>query len=686
MFKMVKLGWCLGLTGRKKDKKLRIDQVGKESLRSVDFNKAFKSLTFRPGVPVGTVEGDELKTGPFTESVPVAVQNNFSSAKSISHGSVVGDAAAEVAYEGEDEHEDNASMKRDLSDFDLQYHVANLGECEFTPRSKSLGYSDSFETGATEHFTKKSEKDGGKGVTDIGHLSDPGIGKAEFWGSPKLKRSCSNLETSKVLKQMAGQFPLPTTLYSGESQEISEKWRGPGSPASVRSHCSADRVMLRKHSSSQVLPSRSRKLWWKLFLWNHRNAHKWTAKLPLESVNNALNQQSGYHSDTVEPNRAVELSITQSPGSMTAKPLDKSYNNDGVINQSWDDFHGGFSGSWLHNQWVAFPVESSSFSRVEEWVKDVESQPPPSDRYDGDNIEGIVFPPSPENGRSPPRSTAPLNRHTDACILEDILLANTVIQSLNSSSTVAHILGASLKAIPSMSHFSSLRSVNLSNNSIVCISPGSLPRGLHVLNLSRNKINAIEGLRELTRLRVLDLSYNRISRIGQGLSNCSVIKELYLAGNKISDVEGLHRLLKLTVLDLSFNKITTAKALGQLVANYNSLQALNLLGNPIQSNISDEQLQKAVCGLLPKLAYLNKQPIKPQRAREIVTDSVAKAAMGTNSKYSSRRRASKRVSSGGSASSVHRSNVGAVHKRRNGSKSCTNRLKTVSSAHASSSR
>lgn len=49
------------------------------------------------------------------------------------------------------------------------------------------------------------------------------------------------------------------------------------------------------------------------------------------------------------------------------------------------------------------------------------------------------------------------------------------------------------------------------------ITPGSLPKSLHVLNLSRNKINTIEGLRELTRLRVLDLSYNRISRVGQGI-------------------------------------------------------------------------------------------------------------------------------------------------------------------------
>lgn len=154
-----------------------------------------------------------------------------------------------------------------------------------------------------------------------------------------------------------------------------------------------------------------------------------------------------------------------------------------------------------------------------------------------------------------------------------------------------------------------------------------------------------------------------------GLSNCTLIKELYLAGNKISDVEGLHRLLKLTVLDLSFNKITTKKALGQLVANYSSLLALNLLGNPIQSNISDDQLRKAVCGLLPKLIYLNKQPTKPQRAREVLMDSVAKAALGDSK--SSHRKAVKRINQGSSSypSSTHRSSRSVKHKDKHRSRS-----------------
>ena len=144
-----------------------------------------------------------------------------------------------------------------------------------------------------------------------------------------------------------------------------------------------------------------------------------------------------------------------------------------------------------------------------------------------------------------------------------------------------------------------------------------------------------------------------------GLSNCTAIRELYLAGNKISDVEGLHRLLKLAVLDLSFNKITTAKALGQLVANYHSLLALNLVGNPVQANVGDDALRRAVTGLLPSLAYLNKQPVKPQRsAREVATDSIARAALGGSCSRSSRKKTSRRLTQSPRSSSLTRGRGG----------------------------
>jgi hypothetical protein len=89
------------------------------------------------------------------------------------------------------------------------------------------------------------------------------------------------------------------------------------------------------------------------------------------------------------------------------------------------------------------------------------------------------------------------------------------------------------------------------------------------------------------------------------------------------------------------------------VANYNSLRALNILGNPVQANVGDDTLRKAVSGLLPRLEYLNKQALKPQRGREAAKDSVARAALG-NSRWSSRRRAASRRSSLSPGSSAKR--------------------------------
>lgn len=543
----------------------------------------------------------------FSVDMPFSISKDSTcNVKVISHESPVKpqvqekEEEQEVAYEGEDEHENDTKSK-----FDLQ---VSKGQSLIQEQDDHQNNSSDLET------------------NNDGHLSDPGTSIKPFSASPKLKRSCSNLETKRVM--------LKDKIIPSESFEDLQKLAdGCMSPVSVTSHCSADKVILRKCSSSQILPSKSRRLWWKLFLWSHRNLHE-----PVKGIQNKLlviNQQGGYSSDTLEPNRRLEKSKTKS------LKVEKVNNGD----CRWDSFHQG-SGFWPQNQWMAFPagsLSSSPLTRVDEWVQEIPTEHIFTIGNEKEN--DITFPPSPDNGKLPARNTE---------LPEEIAYANRVIQSLNSSSKVAYISGIGLKVIPKISSFSSLRSVNLSGNSIVHITPGSLPKGLHILDISRNKISVIEGLRELTRLRILDLSYNRISRIGQGLSNCTLIKELYLAGNKISNVEGLHRLLKLIILDLSFNKITTSKALGQLVANYNSMQALNLLGNPIQSNINDDQLRKTLCSLLPKLAYLNKQPVNPQKAREVAKEAVTKAALG-NGNLSARRRAAKRVGSGGSSSiSRHR--------------------------------
>uniref|UniRef100_A0A0D9XJ47 Uncharacterized protein n=1 Tax=Leersia perrieri TaxID=77586 RepID=A0A0D9XJ47_9ORYZ len=486
--------------------------------------------------------------------------------------------------------------------------------------------------------------------------------------SPRLKRSCSNIETKRPTA--ATESPPARSRSYGDLANLPSADAGVGdgvsmdttprvvaaaaSPAaSVRTTRTADGVMLKKRSSSQVLPSRSRKLWWRLFLWSHRNLHRPWPPASRPSAAGA-GAGGGYTSDTVE----------EIPPSAAATAADRKNKNAMV-----DDLDP------IPNQWVAFSAENSLRDRVTAWVNSIdndtfiiaEDDDDDDEHYhgDGDDEEHgddhVARPRAVEVGESSGKGGAHGKSSKRSTAADEVAQANTIIQSLNAFSSVAHISGMGLKVVPMIAPFSSLRAVNLSGNFIVHISPGSLPKGLHSLDLSRNKIANIEGLRELTKLRVLNLSYNRISRIGHGLSSCTGLRELYMAGNKISDVEGLHRLLKLSVLDLGFNKITTARALGQLVANYHSLRALNLVGNPVQANVGDDALRRAVTGLLPHLAYLNKQPVRPRcgEAADVPRGALLEAGGGGGA----RRRSRKRGEGSGSGRSRSRSKGGLPSRR-----------------------
>ncbi|KAI9075352.1 hypothetical protein K1719_042757 [Acacia pycnantha] len=255
--------------------------------------------------------------------------------------------------------------------------------------------------------------------------------------------------------------------------------------------------------------------------------------------------------------------------------------------------------------------------RLEDWVTGLEHYEPLQETIESsefiDPLNGDYINTTPENVTA---------ARVDGNVTPSMEAAKRYISSVSPNATTAHLANYGLVMIPLLSVFATLKVLNLSGNAIGRITVGALPRGLHALNLSKNNITTIEGLRELTRIRVLDLSYNRILRIGHGLASCSSLKELYLAGNKISEVEGLHRLLKLNVLDLRFNKISTAKCLGQLAANYNSLQGISLEGNPAQKNVGNEQLKKYLQGLLPRLAYYNGQPLKAGTLKDAADRSV----------------------------------------------------------------
>eukprot|EP01018_Ginkgo_biloba_P011571 Gb_01351 [translate_table: standard] len=485
----------------------------------------------------------------------------------------------------------------------------------------------------------------------IGHLSDPGVHPfSDFHLAQTSHGFQCSFSVSKSELQVDGRSPdnlsittsglLPSNLQSFKDlhalagSELGIHTSQTRSQSGLTFH-SSDKITLNQESLSQILPLRRQKSWWKNFLANHQDLDKGISSKEdallnkSEEVSEALHAKEGYGSDMMDI-----CKIMHHPKEGNVHWESRSLEHDSIRsvvgkNDNYDIAHSYRSTDLDHpsrarnllpfNQCAVFSLEQSRMSRVEEWVNSIDIE-------DRDDLQeyGMIEPEGASSKEEIQRGPVALDSEN----AQEMEIVNNAIRSLNAFSTAVNIAGVGLSLIPSLGMFTSLRTLNLSGNFIVRLTPGSLPRSLHALNLSGNRISTIEGLRELSCLRVLDLSYNRISRIGHGLADCTSLKELYIAGNKISDIEGLHRLLKLTVLDLSFNRITISKSLGQLASNYSSLMAINLLGNPAQTNAGDKQLRKTLISLLPHLAYFNKQPIKNVFAREVVAGSFARAALG----------------------------------------------------------
>eukprot|EP00243_Klebsormidium_subtile_P001030 TRINITY_DN11738_c0_g1_i1.p1 TRINITY_DN11738_c0_g1~~TRINITY_DN11738_c0_g1_i1.p1 ORF type:complete len:908 (+),score=251.62 TRINITY_DN11738_c0_g1_i1:970-3693(+) len=319
----------------------------------------------------------------------------------------------------------------------------------------------------------------------------------------------------------------------------------------------------------------------------------------------------------------------------------------------------GASGLLRREHLRAVP-ERRELSWVKEWVSKIDPAEAPSDiEPETETVAEPSSPPSWEGnlllGPDPPEpslnqaAAKPPEAPAKAAPNADVVFANAVASEVDIRAATAHLGGRGLRMVPpSLSIFGALKTLDLSRNSIAQIPSGVLPRGLHYLDLSFNKLTAVEGLRELTRLRVLNLHANRIVRIGHGLATCQSLRELHLGGNKIGEVEGLHRLLKLQVLDLSDNKVSSTKSLGQLAANYSSLQALNLIGNPVLASVGSDQLRRFILGLVPQIMYFNKQPLKTLSGRDVAME---RAALG---KSHAGARGAKREKGHGKSSPVRR--------------------------------
>jgi len=353
-------------------------------------------------------------------------------------------AAAQLPRHASGENGDKAAAKKESSaaDDDL---VAGVG---------SSGHS-SYGTGNSD--AKSTEPDDGE-RSSLGRMSPT--------ASPKLMRSCSNIETTRSVVPAGSDLPAKSRSYNdlkilppGRSTAARSGAIDASPTASFRTSCSADRVMLKKRSSRQVLPSRSRKLWWQMFLWSHRNLHRpgASATMPTllppspgqeeeEEEGGAAHQHDGYTSDTL--------------GAVTADAKNK-----GVAIEA----------DPITSQWVAFSAEASPLDRVSAWVNSLgDGSFHAVDEDDatghGSGGEGAARPRRQRCSEIVELSTATAggkrNPEAKRRAADEAAQASGIVQTLNTFSSVAHIAGMGLKTVPTIAAFSTLRAVNLSGNTI----------------------------------------------------------------------------------------------------------------------------------------------------------------------------------------------------------------------------
>ncbi len=161
--------------------------------------------------------------------------------------------------------------------------------------------------------------------------------------------------------------------------------------------------------------------------------------------------------------------------------------------------------------------------------------------------------------------------------------------------------------IKNLKNLTTVKSLDLWNNSISNISGfGEIPQ-LQELNLRDNNIVEVCGLDNLENLEVLNIANNKIKNLS-GLKTLKKLKNLEIHGNQIEDINGLNKLTNLEKLGLSSNKISKISGLDSLeklkdlylnnnqiekIENINHLSSLSyidLSSNPIDEIAGFENL------------------------------------------------------------------------------------------------
>nr|XP_057905016.1 dynein regulatory complex subunit 3 [Doryrhamphus excisus]XP_057905017.1 dynein regulatory complex subunit 3 [Doryrhamphus excisus]XP_057905018.1 dynein regulatory complex subunit 3 [Doryrhamphus excisus] len=123
------------------------------------------------------------------------------------------------------------------------------------------------------------------------------------------------------------------------------------------------------------------------------------------------------------------------------------------------------------------------------------------------------------------------------------------------------------------------------------------------LNLNNNFIKKMEGLDHLVNLKWLNLSFNNIEKI-EGLEGLQKLEVLKLSSNRISLIENMDSLVELTILCLANNLLQHLDNVVYL-RKFKKLFTLNIYGNPIPEENSEDKYQLFIAAYFQQLKFLN---------------------------------------------------------------------------------
>ena len=173
------------------------------------------------------------------------------------------------------------------------------------------------------------------------------------------------------------------------------------------------------------------------------------------------------------------------------------------------------------------------------------------------------------------------------------------------------------RAVAGLDAFTGVTALHLENNRIGPTLGDGLQtmRKLSVLHLSGNALTSVDDAQLARRhpsLVSVSLAGNRVERVANGTFPNS-LRQLTLAKNRLRDasaIEALTRLPDLETLDLSENELAADaddSVLGVL-AEFPSLRALNLRGNPLVSSLGLDY-RRALVSALPCLTCLDDKAV-----------------------------------------------------------------------------